>query len=163
MSDRNSDVGRLGAEVSALRTEVKWLKWIIPSACGFVALLVLVFWNIERNAIGGRVQKALDEKGVSDAIQRITAYEETAKKSVESLIHAKNDWENNQVAQLKGLRIVDAAGKVRGEFSVAHTGAVYLKLADSNEVTRMNMIYYPDDGPLLKQYDDREKVTNQWP
>jgi len=61
---------RISAELASLRTEVKYLKFIIPAACGFVALLVLVFWGIERSHIGKRVQLALDQAGVAEALAR---------------------------------------------------------------------------------------------
>ncbi|MCG7866414.1 MAG: hypothetical protein JAY74_08555 [Candidatus Thiodiazotropha taylori] len=61
----------LEAEVAALKTEVRYLKWIIPSACGFVAILILVFWNIERNRVGDRVREALDKAGADTAIEEI--------------------------------------------------------------------------------------------
>ncbi len=40
-----SELSDLAADVAALRIEVKYLKYIIPSACGFVAVLILVFWG----------------------------------------------------------------------------------------------------------------------
>ena len=66
------------AEISELRTEIKYLKWIIPSGCGFVALLVLILFGIEHSKIGERVEEAFEQKGVEDSIQ-IT--EDAAKKA----------------------------------------------------------------------------------
>ena len=55
------------AKVAALSVEVKYLKWLIPAACGLVAVLILVFWNIERGQIGARVKQALDQEGIKTA------------------------------------------------------------------------------------------------
>ncbi len=73
----------LAAELASLRTEVRYLKFIIPSACGLVALLMLIFWGIERNHIGKRVQLALDEAGVADAVARATTAADEAEEGAE--------------------------------------------------------------------------------
>ena len=68
-------MNNLAAEVAALKTEVKYLKWIIPSACGFIAVLILIFWGIERKNIGVRFRLALDAQGVQTAIEETKKYE----------------------------------------------------------------------------------------
>lgn len=64
-----NDTGNLVAEVAELKAEVRFLKIIVPSACGFIALVIAVFWGIESQKIGKRVSDALDEIGVRTASQ----------------------------------------------------------------------------------------------
>jgi len=72
----SNNTTEMAAQIASLKTEVKYLKWIIPAACGFVALLVLIFWGIERENIGKRVSAALDQEGVNSALQEINAARE---------------------------------------------------------------------------------------
>ncbi|MEL7129928.1 MAG: hypothetical protein AAGK23_10295 [Pseudomonadota bacterium] len=66
------------AELATIKNELKWLKRIIPGAAGLVALLILVFWNIERGKIGDRVRAALDEEGVKTALSDTRAARDAA-------------------------------------------------------------------------------------
>lgn len=66
------------SELATIKNELKWLKIIIPGAAGLVALLILVFWNIERGKIGDRVRAALDEEGVKTALSDTRAARDAA-------------------------------------------------------------------------------------
>lgn len=86
-------------ELATLKNELKWLKRIIPGSAGLVALLILVFWNIERGKIGDRVREALDQEGVRtaeadtraardlalSAQQAAQGYQDQAKQAVEAI------------------------------------------------------------------------------
>lgn len=82
------------AEVAALKNEVKWLKWIIPSASGLVALLVLIFWGIERGEIGENVKKALNEEGVKIAVLTTKKAQKEATAELGKIIDIRDKSEN---------------------------------------------------------------------
>jgi hypothetical protein len=81
----------LASEVSALRTEVKYLKWIIPSACGLIALLFLIFWGIERKNIGEKVKSAIKEHGVQAALNETTKMIDKAKTNSKIISDKKDE------------------------------------------------------------------------
>lgn len=79
------------AELASLRTEVRYLKIIIPGACALVALLFLIFWGIERKNIGKRVTEALDEHAVSEAIDGVNNARVTSEAASEEIVKLKNE------------------------------------------------------------------------
>ncbi|AZZ98101.1 hypothetical protein [Pseudoalteromonas sp. R3] len=97
----------LKAEVSSLRTEVKYLKIIIPSACGFVALLLLIFWGVERNNIGERVSEALNEHAVSQALQDIEQSKLSAEQhlsDIEQLHQSSKNKAQSLINEIKSIK-----------------------------------------------------------
>ena len=100
-------MSELAAELASLKIEVKYLKIIIPSACGLVALLLVIFWGIERKNIGDRVRSAIEAEGVKKAI------EETKKAQKEAIEAAEG-------AQL-------ALGQARGAASEAQKALLRAK------------------------------------
>lgn len=86
-------------EIGALRTEVRYLKWIIPSACGFVALLVCIFWGVERSNIGRRVSQALDDAGVQEAVRAVREARQRAELDASYIADLKSalPWASVQV------------------------------------------------------------------
>jgi len=81
----------LSTELAELRIEVKYLKWIIPSACGLIALLFLIFWGIERKNIGDKVRLALEKEGVKTAVDETKEWISEAKKSSKIIADKKDE------------------------------------------------------------------------
>lgn len=89
----------LVTKVATLENEIKWLKWIIPGACGFVSLLILIFWNVETGKIGERVSQALNEAGFEKANDEIEAARIASIASRDVILQT----EQNAQATLKAL------------------------------------------------------------
>lgn len=79
----------LSDRIASLTTEVRYLKWIIPAACGFVVLLLGVFWGVERNSIGDRVSAALDRAGLESAMSEIRRARDDALTTVDEIEKAR--------------------------------------------------------------------------
>lgn len=96
----------LSSQIAELRIEVKWLKWIVPSACGLIALLFLIFWGIERKNIGDKVRSAIQEEGVRVALDSINRW----------MIEAENNSKFIAGQKDEALRIIQEIDKKSGYF-----------------------------------------------
>lgn len=120
----------LSAEVAAIKTEIKYLKWIIPSACALVALLILIFWGVERKNIGNKVRAVIQTEGVQTALQET---QEAAKKikDIENQATADSELIANQKDTASKIiqdinRRLEDLGSLRLEAKLRNTNSTKL-------------------------------------
>lgn len=97
--------GDLATKIAKLENELKWLKWIIPSACGFVAVLFLIFWGIETSKIGERVRVALEEAGITKASEEIEAARVIAVDGKNAILQVESDAREAYEALSRGAKV----------------------------------------------------------
>ena len=128
-------MNNLEAEVAAIKTEIKYLKLIIPAGCGLVALLILIFWGIERNNIGERVQSALDQEGVKAAIETTNNARDYAVGAADQIKMIK---ETLPFYSLEVLSVNHSSGTI-GKYFNFNTSSVNT-ITDSNEWSNKNFL-----------------------
>ena len=69
--------------IATVEVEVKLLKWIIPSAAGFIMLCLTIFFAVELKNLNARVKAVIEQSGLAAATKRIGELETAAKQSAD--------------------------------------------------------------------------------